>query len=40
MPAGTVISGPIFTAFLACETKAYLLQQGILNRAHFGRHGF
>ena len=33
MLAGTVISGPIFAAFLDCETKAYLLQQGILDPA-------
>ena len=33
MLAGTVISGPVFAAFLACETKAYLLQQGILDSA-------
>ena len=32
MLAGTVISRPIFAAFLDCETKAYLLQQGILAR--------
>ncbi len=29
MLAGKPISGPIFAAFLECETKAYLLQQGI-----------
>jgi len=34
MLAGTVISRPIFAAFLDCETKAYLLQQGILVPLH------
>src|SRR4051794_1581699 len=33
MLAGTGISGPIFAAFLACETKAHLLQQGIQDPA-------
>ena len=29
MLTGKAVSGPIFAAFLECETKAYLLQQGI-----------
>src|SRR4051794_41102509 len=33
MLAGTVISRPIFSAFLDCETKADLLQHGILDPA-------
>src|SRR4051812_46559068 len=30
MLAGKAISGPVFAAFLECETKAYLLQQSIV----------
>ena len=30
MLTSRAVSGPIFTAFLECKTKAYLLQQGVL----------